>query len=73
MRTEVLLRRLLNTHILRSCNTIFDAFDDSVMFLETSAEYGELFGSSQVTIKAIAYVRCISLTRWFDKLMEIQC
>jgi len=34
----ILLRRLLDTHILRSCNTVFDAFDESLMFQESSVQ-----------------------------------
>ena len=34
----ILLRRLLDTHILQSCTTVFDAFDESLMFKETSVQ-----------------------------------
>ncbi len=34
----VLLKRLLDSAILRSCQSVFSAFDESVMFQETNAE-----------------------------------
>jgi len=34
----ILLRRLLETHILQSCTTVFDAFDESLMFKEANVQ-----------------------------------
>lgn len=36
-KATVLLRRLLDTHILTSCSDVFDAFDESLMFNKTSS------------------------------------
>jgi flavocytochrome c len=33
----ILLRRLLDSHILKSCTNVFDAFDESLMFQESEA------------------------------------
>merc|ERR1712194_105838 len=36
-KATVLLRRLLDTHILTSCSDVFDAFDESLRFNKTSS------------------------------------
>merc|ERR1712183_827150 len=48
-KATVLLRRLLDTHILTSCSDVFDAFDESLMFNKTSSSVSIDDGDNDIT------------------------
>ena len=51
-KATILLRRLLDTHILRSCTSVFDAFDESLMFQESNVQvFRSLDGKEVVSLK----------------------
>merc|ERR1712151_643145 len=64
-KATVLLRRLLDTHILTSCSDVFDAFDESLMFNKTSSSVSIDDGDNDITdfIKDVTTSSTLSTTK----------